>query len=548
MAQLLVGSLQSLQLNSQDASAFYLARIYQLTPGSNASSIPIPTDPAAFVPPTSAIWVSTLWSLSLVISLTCALLATLLQQWARRYLRITQKGDDPQKRARMRELMLQGLKRLIRLRWMVELLPTLLHISVFLFLAGFVIYLFTINHFMAKMVGACAGTSALLYLYVSFTPIISRNSPYYTPLTTLMWIFSMSFISLVLSIRYFATLCYSGPEVADGIRKSFRTYYRRILRDMTEESANLAHAHSSHLDTSILLRTFNSLDGDRDMAQFLASIPGFYASSKVKRDEHAFERLNSRQLPISIMPFMDHILSSNLLDDTKKEEHINNCLAAITTYPLLLQCTFQQALLATSDSNIFECAKFVNLALTQSQDNNADAWVKDYAQCIVAIAINRVREYDDNWVTIVQSHLGIEANQYQGNDNIRLRNLVYLTRRLKESRLRDSDQFERGRVWHNALIEARKLEVANIAPELLKDFCVLWNELVDEAQRQVQTSWMTRSNASSILSLLRTVYIPFHAGTDFALNCLTVSTDDHSLALQMGNMYRRCSEPSHRLP
>ncbi|KAF8259849.1 hypothetical protein EI94DRAFT_1519801, partial [Lactarius quietus] len=140
----------------------------------------IPSDPAAFVPPTSAIWVNTLWSLSLVISLSCALLATLLQQWSRRYLRITQKGYDPQKRARIRELMLLGLKRLIRLRWMVELLPTLLHISVFLFLVGFVIYLSTFSHFVAKVVGACAGVIALLYLYVSLVPIIFRDSSYYT--------------------------------------------------------------------------------------------------------------------------------------------------------------------------------------------------------------------------------------------------------------------------------------------------------------------------------------------------------------------------------
>ncbi|KAH9040401.1 hypothetical protein EDB85DRAFT_1925969 [Lactarius pseudohatsudake] len=545
VAQLLVGSLQNLQLNSQDASAFYLAHIYQLTPGSNASSVHFPSDPTAFVPPKTAIWVNTLWSLSLVISLTCALLATLLQQWARRYLRITQRGDDPQKRARIRELMLQGLKRLIRLRSMAELLPTLLHISVFLFLAGFVVYLSTFNHFVAKMVGACTGASTLLYLYVSFASIISFDSPYYTPLTRLIWVFSMSFSSLVLGIRYFTTLCYSGPEIAEGIRKSFRSYYQRIPRDMAEEAENLAYARSSYLDTSILLRTFNSLDGDRDMAQFLASIPGFYASSRVKRDNHTFEQLNSRQLPSSIMPFMDHILSSNLLDETAKHEQIKNCLRAITANPLLLQCTFQRALLATSDSNMFECADFVRLALAQSQHNNTDLWVKDYARCIVAIAINRVRNYDDNWTVIVRDHLGIEANQHPGN-SIRLRNLTYLTRHLKESRLKDSDQFERGRVWHNALIEARTLRVADIAPELRNEFCALWNELVGVAQDQVQASSMKQSNATRILSLLRTVYIPLHTHTNSALHQITASTDDHSLILQMGNMYHQCSEPSHQ--
>jgi hypothetical protein len=547
VAQLLVGSLQSLQLNSQDASAFYLAHIYQRTPGSNVSSIYLPSDPAAFVPPTTAIWVNTLWSLSLVISLTCALLATLLQQWARRYLRITQECNDPQKRARIRELMLQGLKRLIRLRWMVELLPTLLHISVFLFLVGFVVYLSTFNHFVAKMVGACAGASALLYLYVSFAPIISPDSPYYTPLTWLIWVFSMSFISLVLGIRYFTTLCCSSFEVAVGIRQSFRSYYKRIPRDITKEAQNLTYARSSYLDTSILLRTFNSLDGDRDMAQFLSSIPGFYASSRLERGKHTFEQLNSGPLPSSIMTFIDHTLSSNLLNETSKHNQIEVCLRAINADPLLLQCTFQRVLLATSDSNIFEHAGFVRLALSQLQYNNTNAWVKDYAHCIVAIAINRVHNYDNDWTDVVRQYLGIEANQHPGY-SIRLHNLTCLTRHLKESRLKDSDQFERGRVWHNALIEARKLQVVDIAherPERRNEFCALWNELVGVAQDQVQASRMTGLNACKILALLRTVYIPLHAHTHSALRALTVSTDDHSLALQMGNMYRRCTEPSH---
>ncbi|KAI9443499.1 hypothetical protein H4582DRAFT_1200333 [Lactarius indigo] len=190
VAQLLGSSLQNLQPNPQDASNFYLARIYQLTPGSDASSIHLPDDPDSFKPPKTAIWVSILWSLSLVISLTCALLATLLQQWARRYLRITQKRNDPQKRAQIRELMRLALKKQVRLRWMVELLPALLHLSVFLFLVGFVAYLLTFNHLVAKLAGACAGTSTLLYIYISLVPIYSRDSPYYTPLTTLVWAIS----------------------------------------------------------------------------------------------------------------------------------------------------------------------------------------------------------------------------------------------------------------------------------------------------------------------------------------------------------------------
>ena len=67
------------------------------------------------------------------------LLAVLLQPWARWYMRITQKGDDQQRRARIREFMFQGLKKGLPLRLVFELLTALLHIAVFLSLAGFII-------------------------------------------------------------------------------------------------------------------------------------------------------------------------------------------------------------------------------------------------------------------------------------------------------------------------------------------------------------------------------------------------------------------------
>ena len=52
------------------------------------------TQPPPFSPPKYVIWVNSLWFLSLAISLTCAMLATLIQQWARRYLRRTHRPRD----------------------------------------------------------------------------------------------------------------------------------------------------------------------------------------------------------------------------------------------------------------------------------------------------------------------------------------------------------------------------------------------------------------------------------------------------------------------
>ena len=87
-------TVQDIRPNPQDTSTFYLARIHQqLSKQLNEPQDPIPTslsnNPAqSFSAPTWAVWVNGLWFLSLVIGLTCALMATLLQQWARRYLEV----------------------------------------------------------------------------------------------------------------------------------------------------------------------------------------------------------------------------------------------------------------------------------------------------------------------------------------------------------------------------------------------------------------------------------------------------------------------------
>ncbi|KAH9056377.1 hypothetical protein EDB87DRAFT_1687596 [Lactarius vividus] len=90
VASLISVSIQDIRPNPQDTSNLYLANIYRTlaNPGANISTS-LPTSPPPFSPPGYAVWVNTLLFLSLVISISCALLATLLQQWARRYLKIT---------------------------------------------------------------------------------------------------------------------------------------------------------------------------------------------------------------------------------------------------------------------------------------------------------------------------------------------------------------------------------------------------------------------------------------------------------------------------
>ena len=86
-----------------------------------------------FYTPTSALLTSTLWLPSLIVSLSCALLATLLQQWARCYLLITQSHSIKlHDRARIRHLFAEGVIKFY-LPKVVSALPTLPpHICLFL--------------------------------------------------------------------------------------------------------------------------------------------------------------------------------------------------------------------------------------------------------------------------------------------------------------------------------------------------------------------------------------------------------------------------------
>ncbi len=88
----------------------FAALCWFLSAGSSVS-IPSGLPGQDFQPSTSAVRVNTLWFINLVLSLTCALSATLTQQWARRYLQTSQRWYAPYNRARMRAFFAGGVER-----------------------------------------------------------------------------------------------------------------------------------------------------------------------------------------------------------------------------------------------------------------------------------------------------------------------------------------------------------------------------------------------------------------------------------------------------
>jgi hypothetical protein len=85
-------------------------------------NISLPSSPPPFYPPTYGIWVNALWFLSLVNSMACAILANLLQKWARKCLKATRPSStaSEQKRACSHAFYADGVEKFL-FPWVFEL-------------------------------------------------------------------------------------------------------------------------------------------------------------------------------------------------------------------------------------------------------------------------------------------------------------------------------------------------------------------------------------------------------------------------------------------
>ncbi|KAI0031313.1 hypothetical protein K488DRAFT_35304, partial [Vararia minispora EC-137] len=138
------------------------------------------TLPEPFRPPPYAVRVNTLWTLSFFLSLCCALAATLAQQWSRRYLAAVQRRGSPRKCGPVRTYLRSGVER-FGMNSAVDMIISLLHIAVTLFVAGLLDFLFSINTTVAYALLAAILAVCLVYSVLSVLPVFFLECPFGTP-------------------------------------------------------------------------------------------------------------------------------------------------------------------------------------------------------------------------------------------------------------------------------------------------------------------------------------------------------------------------------
>ncbi|KAH9993489.1 hypothetical protein BJV74DRAFT_950824 [Russula compacta] len=449
IAALVVVSMGNLQPDAQSISNFFLAEL--------------------FTPSPSAVWVNSLWLLSLLISLTCALLATSLQQWARRHVKVTASRYSLPEQARMRAFFAAGIETL-NFAYFVQALPFLVHLSLLLFFAGFLVFVFGENATIFTISCCWIGLFNAAYLYITFMPVFRPESPFYTPLSDLV-----------------ARICAGSVHLLKDRR---RDWFSCDMMDFAEEKAR---GLSAKIDGDVLKRTLDALRGDHDLEQFFESIPGFCDSEMVDNPQCSLDILGHKRLAETLEGFWSRTLSSKSVPDAVKGRRIIICMKVID-----VACLSQDM-----GGGVLQ-----PIEIGHSLRKFGVEGLAPLARCMISGIISNVQERDGRWFSLAMDQLGVSEGVLRSylayGDSVSLANLIHFTRQF--IRFLPQGDLELTRESFRTLRLVSKVDIQHTLPELQRDFCALWNEIVQQAQ----INKADNDPFMKILVKIRHLYIALH--------------------------------------
>ncbi|THU83944.1 hypothetical protein K435DRAFT_733701 [Dendrothele bispora CBS 962.96] len=183
----IIESYKTLQGDPAQNTVALLSRISQQLDGTSSFEPLMP-----FEPSTTSVVCNMMWFLSLTLALACSLLATFVQQWARDFIHKISLKPSPVRQARVIAFLYFGLRD-FRLHTFVDVIPILLHISLFFFFGGLVAFLLPVNTALTLVMGAILLSFSMVYIVLTVLPLFYLSSPYRTPLSGVLWRFVNAF-------------------------------------------------------------------------------------------------------------------------------------------------------------------------------------------------------------------------------------------------------------------------------------------------------------------------------------------------------------------
>jgi hypothetical protein len=438
----------------------------------------------------------------------------------------------------MRAFFADGVDKM-QIHWAVEGLPTLLHISLFLFFGGILIYLYNVNHEIFFYVIGCIGLFSVVYGLITLLPLIRKDSPYYAPLSTPAWFLYASTLYIIFKIFAFII----SSSIDGGYQTWTRLHdlkdrYRGLMLGGVERAIDeIVLKQSSEIDIRILDWTISALGDEDTLENFFEAIPGFFNSRLVERPEGDFTEELFQKFRNALDEFLGRTWSSNSVSNVDKLRRLDismnamNCIRAPEISSILHDILFEYW---------EEVPQTVEVGQTLARwCTSDDRRTSQYAQSIIALILGHVRDCDDSWVALTIHTYGIPESDLRdnialGGDSVLLTILIQVTRLFIRSDFIVSDVVEMFSEMFS------KLDIFKTLPGQQHDFCTLWNEIVQEARNRESPKIPLR-----ILRMIRHLYMKLHHNTDAAPTAFSPSTPRVNPILNHVEAYPFCRIVSH---
>ncbi|KAJ7224687.1 hypothetical protein GGX14DRAFT_540123 [Mycena pura] len=320
---------------------------------------------APFTPTPASFACNTLWFLSLGLSLSCALMATLVEQWSREFVQRTERLESPVIRARIFSYLYFGLQR-FGMHEIVDFIPLLLHMSLLLFLAGLVPFLHPINPLLAALPATLLVAITIAYMYLTVLPIISSDSPYRTPLSNVAWKIFQGFH--VAFRRQKQPILREKSQIARESPRGTPTMVEVMVLDAVADSSARAKR-----DRRAVLWAVRSLADNNELESFVDALPDIMWGPRGRRRlyDQIIEMLLAGQ-DIQLVARIEGLLwscDSGLMESNAETRRRISCLKALWTIAYLLASDYP----ARTSFPVF------NAQILASQFNHSNPLVRSYS-------------------------------------------------------------------------------------------------------------------------------------------------------------------------
>ena len=292
---------------------------------------------------------------------------------------------------------------------MVEALPALLHLSLSLFFAGLVIFLWNVDLTMFRLVLSWVGICTVLYGCFTFMPVIHHNSPYHTPLSSSAWFVVASIPFVVFrAIRWLGRRTLSR-EAYGRLHNLEHKYHKLLSQGIQKTAEQTARNLPSEVDTRTFMKTFESLNDDDELERFFDGLPGFQYSRVVRNPLLRLTEVQKSRLSSEMTESMDRTFSSDLLPESVKNRRAIICAKAIDPahFPGAFQWIFDKIVAEDQNESLLtpEIGHIVK-GWGDRGDQRTDLLVKAMVSGIIA----RAQRSNDHWFTLAANELGVRKS------------------------------------------------------------------------------------------------------------------------------------------